>query len=124
MNVLINTIYSRSPIWTGSVRQHFKMASIIRLLIYLLFVSTISEAANTRVQVTTPISPVTVGGVEAINCQIWNMQEECNINFFFVYTMGKAKKSLQEIHIYKHPHFGVGFFYLYDHILVDVLCIL
>ena len=61
------------------------MASIIRLLIYLSFLLTISEAANTRVQVTTPISPVTVGGVVAINCEVWNMQEEYNIKLFRVY---------------------------------------
>ena len=38
-----------------------------------------SVQSETRVQVTTPINPITVGGILPFQCQIWNMQDDYGV---------------------------------------------
>ena len=42
------------------------------------------EAAQTRVEITSPVYPVTFGGILALQCQVWNMQDEYTVNLFRV----------------------------------------
>ena len=41
-----------------------------------------SESAETTVELSTPVQPVTVGGILAIQCQVWNTQESYKVNLF------------------------------------------
>ena len=43
-----------------------------------------SEATQTRVDLTSPVDPVTVGGVFALQCQVWNMKDSYKVNIFRV----------------------------------------
>ena len=44
----------------------------------------LSGGAKTTVELTSPVNSVTVGGILAIQCQVWNMQEEYTVNLFRV----------------------------------------
>ena len=55
----------------------------IVILTTCIFISW-SESADTRVEVTSPVHPTTVGGIVAIQCQVWNMQNAYTVNFFRV----------------------------------------
>ena len=58
--------------------------AFIYLLFVIDFVSFSAEAAQTRVELTSPVHPATVGGILALQCQVWNMQEEYTVNIFRV----------------------------------------
>ena len=46
----------------------------------------ISEAVNTRVEKTTPINPVSLGGVLPMNCRIWNVLKEYDVRLLRVHN--------------------------------------
>ena len=50
------------------------------------------EAAQTRVELTSPVHPATVGGILAIQCQVWNMQEVYRVNLFRVLMNGNTEE--------------------------------
>ena len=56
----------------------------IYLLFMIGFVSFSVEAAQTRVELTSPVHPATVGCILALQCQVWNMEEEYTVNIFRV----------------------------------------
>ena len=62
------------------------MAAIFGLAYLLSLVLLTSEAANTRVQITTPVNPITVGGVLAMSCKIWNIRKEYEVRLQRVHT--------------------------------------
>ena len=41
-----------------------------------------SQTAQTRVELTSPVHPPTVGGILAIQCHVWNMQDGYKVNIF------------------------------------------
>ena len=43
-----------------------------------------SRGTKTRVELTSPVQPVTIGDILAIQCQVWNMQDEYTVNLFRV----------------------------------------
>ena len=51
-----------------------------------------SMAAQTRVEVTTPVQPITVGGILAVQCQVWNTQDSYRVNLFRVLTNGDTEQ--------------------------------
>ena len=48
------------------------------------FFSYWSEAAQTTVELTSLVHPITIGGISALQCQVWNMEEEYIANIFRV----------------------------------------
>ena len=62
------------------------MAVMFGLAYLLSLILLKSEAANTRVEITTPINPVTVGGVLAMSCKIWNIRKEYEVRLQRVHT--------------------------------------
>ena len=54
------------------------------LLTIFCFFPLWSEATQTRVDLTSPVDPVTVGGVFALQCQVWNMKDSYKVNIFRV----------------------------------------
>ncbi len=56
----------------------------VYILVYscLLFLLSPSSAAETIVEVTTPVNPVTLGGILAIRCKIWNMEKGHVVKLF------------------------------------------
>ena len=60
------------------------MASFIFscLLCILCVYPLCSKSAKTRVELSTPVHPVTVGGILAIQCQVWNTQDSYKVNLF------------------------------------------
>ena len=59
------------------------MASLSTLCV-LLLLSSMHEIQATTVEVTVPMQPVTVGGVLAIQCKIWNMETDHQIRMYRV----------------------------------------
>ncbi|XP_072031294.1 uncharacterized protein [Amphiura filiformis] len=54
------------------------------LLILCSSLSSLMDAAQTRVSISTPTSPVSVGGILAIQCQVWDIQPHFTIRIFRV----------------------------------------
>ena len=51
-----------------------------------------SETAQTRVELTSPAHPANVGGILAMQCQVWNMQEAYRVNLFRVLMNGDTEE--------------------------------
>ena len=66
-----------------------KMAAFCVLVIILL--SSIPESEETTVDVTVPVSPVVVGDILALQCQITNMEDDYTIRMFHVIN-GQSKE--------------------------------
>ena len=47
-------------------------------------------SAETRVELTTPVHPVTIGGILAIQCQVWKIQDGYTVDLFRVLTNGRT----------------------------------
>ena len=54
------------------------------LLFAIRFFPMLSETAQTRVELTSPVHPVTIEGILAIQCQVWDTQEAYTVNLFRV----------------------------------------
>ena len=61
------------------------------LLFTVCFFPLWSETARTRVEVTSPVHP-TVGGILAIKCQVWNMEQVHRVNLFRVLMNGNTEE--------------------------------
>ncbi len=51
------------------------------LFLVAFFLESSAASRDTRVEVTT-VGPVTIGGILAIQCQVWNMRDTYMVNFF------------------------------------------
>ena len=66
-------------------------ALIITVLGVIILFPVGSQMADTRVEVTAPLHPVTVSGILAIQCQIWNLKDDNMVNIWRVVN-GRAEQ--------------------------------
>ena len=63
---------------TKMAAQHVLLSALCLIIVFSL---SSNAARDTRVKVTS-INPVTIGGILAIQCQVWNMRDTNEVNFF------------------------------------------
>ncbi len=85
------------PVITHSEKAHsgFKMAMAIILQTVLAVSGTLcqfSTAEDVRVSISTPTNTVTVGGILAIRCQIWNLESHLTVNIARVSSQGRTDR--------------------------------
>ena len=70
----------------GGARIYFKMAPVVVIAVIssLLMLHSTSPVLATRVEVTAPVQPVIIGGVLAIQCRIWDIQDDHTVRLFRV----------------------------------------
>ena len=62
------------------------------LLFVICFFVVYSETVQTRVELTSPVHPVTVGGILALQCQVWSIQDSYKVNLFRVLINGDTEE--------------------------------
>ena len=68
----------------------FQVIITIFVIVNVLAIS-FSQEVDTLVEVTSLVNPITVGGLMAIQCRLWNMQERYIVNIFRVFN-GRIEK--------------------------------
>ena len=72
----------KSTVKRTEERESVRAMAVTVIIVFcvILLLALTEMADTTRVEMTTPINPVIVGGVLAIQCQIWNMQNNYVVN--------------------------------------------
>ena len=104
LHCIITCTYNRG--WVTDLP--FKMASLLSISSF--FVICIFNlqltSAETRVELTTLAHPATVGGILAIQCQVWKMQDGYTVDLYRVLTNGHTDQITVRGNYYSQSSLG------------------